>query len=658
MQLERHVGLSRSRWFLSARFWGQSAALIRHNCRATTLGRLAKRRKDSDNYDVNGLLQEALEAMALPHGLSPTTSVEQLKRELEAARRENRRFRTLLLSQALEVWAADSQGQHAEIICDDGNAVMPGSLMPLQLRLEHIHQDDLPQLQQVIDRARQTGLPFSIFLRGKRDDGNWRRLHIRGFPLAGETGEIEEWVGTVSDLTVQAEMEAQNLDLTRRLQLALQNAVAQLSERKRMEDMLVCQNSILDSIASGAPLPQTLAQIVLLVENVLRDTIGSIMSVDGEWLSLAAGPNLPPAYSALIQKIQFGPTTGSCGSAASTGKPTIVVDIDTDPLWKDYRQHALANGLKACWSVPIIARTSVAETSGEVKPRVLGTFGLYHRQQTRPSDADLEIVCKAAYLAAIAMERELNSQALRASEERLAMQSAELFHATRISSLGLMAAAISHEINQPLVAISNYSAACSRMLASREPDAHGKLVDCFERMNAAALQAGQIIRRLRSFVRKEQTRQQLHDFHHVIMDAIELMGAELRMRQVKILAILDTSPALVWADEVQLQQVIVNLLTNAADAMSEQSNSTRLITVDSSVDEKTVQCRITDTGPGFSEEVKDWMFEPFKTTKKNGSGIGLSICRNIVQDHGGTIEIDNSSRGGAMVVIRLPLTDR
>lgn len=595
-------------------------------------------------------------------GLSPTTSIDQLRRELQAARRENRRFRTLIMSQAIEVWAADAEGRQAEIVCADAHAEQRediGCPLPLQLRLENVHPEDLSQLQQVIARSLQTGLAFSIFVRGKREDGNWRRLHIRGFPVHAENGEIEEWVGIVSDLTIQAEMEAQNLDLTRRLQLALQNAVAQLSERKRMEDMLVCQNSILDSIASGVPLDRILSQVVLLVENVLRDTIGSIMLVDNEWLQLTAGPNLPEEYARCISRITFGPTTGSCGCAASTGKPAIVYDIETDPLWTHYRTYALGNGLKACWSVPIVARSTRAATGTiDYRPHVLGTFGLYHRHKSRPSEADLEIVCKAADLAAIAIERDLNAKALRASEERLAKQSAELFHSSRISSLGMMAAAISHEINQPLVAISNYSAACSRMLDDSEADNHDHLVECFQRMNAAALQAGQIVRRLRSFVRKEQLRQDRYDFHQTILDAIELMGAELRTREVKIETHLFDEPAMVWADEVQLQQVVVNLLTNAADAMAHLPNSKRLVTIDSVIHEKTVECRITDAGPGFSPEVMDWLFEPFKTTKNHGSGIGLSICRNIVQDHGGTIEIDNSSRGGATVVIRLPLTDR
>ncbi len=596
--------------------------------------------------------------MPRSHGLSPTTSNDELRRALQVAQRENRRFRTLIMSQAIEVWAADPDGKQAEIVCDDGHGVAEGCALPLQLRLEHVHPQDLPQLQEVIGRAQQTGLPFSIFVRGRRDDLNWRRLHIRGFPVHDEQGAIEEWVGVVADLTVQAEMEAQNLDLTRRLQLALQNAVAQLSERKRMEDLLVCQNSILDSIASGVPLDQILTQVVLLVENVLRDTLGSIMVVEGNELVLAAGPSLPPDYADKIQRVEFGPTTGSCGSAASTGKPAIVTDIASDPLWTPFCQVALANGLKACWSVPIVARDAHAEVSDERGPRVLGTFGLYHRQQSRPSEADLEIVSKAAYLAAIAIERDLNHKALRASEARLAKQSAELFHASRISSLGLMAAAISHEINQPLVAISNYSAACERLLDNGEPDSQDRLADCFHRMNSAALQAGQIVRRLRSFVRKERLRKDSHDLHRIIMDAIELIGAELRTRQIQVQTNLPEQPAVVLVDEVQLQQVFVNLLTNAADALVDQPISGRLVCIDSVISDKAVECAIVDSGPGFSVEVVDSIFEPFKTTKPHGSGIGLSICRNIVQDHGGTIEIGNSDRGGAKVVIRLPLTDR
>ena len=259
--------------------------------------------------------------MPRSQGISPTTSNDELRRALRAAQRENRRFRTLIMSQAIEVWAADASGQQAEIVCDDGHSLGEAAATPLQLRLEHVHPDDLPQLHEVIGRAQQSGLPFSIFVRGRRADLDWRRLHIRGFPVFDEDGSIEEWVGIVSDLTVQAEMEAQNLDLTRRLQLALQNAVAQLSERKRMEDMLVCQNAILDSIASGTPLDQILSQIVLLVENVLKDTLGSIMSVDGSYLRLVAGPSLPPEYRQLIHCIECGPTAGSCGSAAATGKP-------------------------------------------------------------------------------------------------------------------------------------------------------------------------------------------------------------------------------------------------------------------------------------------------------------------------------------------------
>ena len=623
------------------------------------VGTLGKALKEMDNDAETIPSHQAEDAMPRSHGLSPTTSNDELRSALLAARRENRRFRTLIMSQAIEVWVADPQGHQTEIVCDDGHSVSGAGTLPLQLRLEHVHPEDLPQLQQVIGRAQQSGLPFSIFVRGRREDGIWRRLHVRGFPVHDEAGNIEEWVGIVSDLTIQAEMEAQNLDLTRRLQLALQNAVAQLSDRKRIEDMLVSQNTILDSIASGAPLDQILSQIVLLVENVLRDTTGSIMSVDGEWLSLSAGPSLPPAYRQLLQRFKFGATSGSCGASASTGKPVIVSDIENDPLWNDFRQWALPHGFKACWSVPIVARSAASLADGTLQqPRVLGTFGLYHRQTIRPSEPDLEVVGKAAYLAAIAMERDLNQKALRASEERLARQSAELFHASRISSLGLMAAAISHEINQPLVAISNYSAACSRLLSGDEPDKSERVDECFKRMNAAALQAGQIVRRLRSFVRKEELRQGKQDFHQTIRDAIELVGAELRTRQIHVRTHLAAEPAYVLADEVQLQQVVVNLLTNAADAMADQPNSARLVTVDSFLEPKAVECRITDSGPGFSPAVLACMFEPFMSTKPNGSGIGLSICRNIVQDHGGTITIDNCSSGGATVAIRLPLTDR
>lgn len=705
-----------------------------------------------------------------------TISYRQLEDELAAARREIKRFRTLVMANAVEVWATDADGQTAEVLCDDGQSPHDPRPAPTALRLEAVHPEDLPQLGEVIATARATGQPFEACVRGLRADGKWHNLHIRGFPVLDDQARIEGWVGIVADLTRQAEIEAQNKELTRRLQSALQTAVAELSERKHIEDILRSQNAILENIAAGQPLRLILTQIVESIERLLVDTKGSVLLLDDhQQLYLVAGPSLPEAYRAATARLPIGPTVGSCGTAAFTARMVVVSDIANDNLWSGFRDVALEHGLRACWSVPILSRTTT-DAPGAA-PRVLGTFAMYRGQPSTPSGSDVQVVAKAAYLAAIAIEREQSSQALRESEfrfrqfaesvddlfwiaeaesqqaiyyspayadvfgrepvdgqslatfsagvhpvdlpqftsklqqifsgepgewqyrivrpsgevrwvfnrwfpiaradgtlwrvagtlkditervqaeERLANQSAELFHASRVSSLGLMAAALSHEINQPLNAISNYAATSSLLLAQDEAcRSHVQLAECFQKLDAAALQAGQIVRRLRSFVRKDASRQTNHDFHKILADAMELTGAELRWRQVRLECELCADNVIVLGDAIQLQQVIINLLTNAADAMTDQRPETRKISIRTRVRDRLLECAIADNGPGFSQDVKARLFEPFLTTKAQGSGIGLSICRNILQDHGGTIAVAENAEPGAVIFICLPLT--
>ncbi len=593
--------------------------------------------------------------MSLNVGGETTESAVELRRQLARIRRENRRFRTLIMGRALEVWVADAHGQTAEVICDDGQAVQTGDALPLALRLEHVHPDDLPRLGQTIHQARATGEAFEVTVRGKRHEGVWRPLKILGFPIRDAQNQVEEWVGVVSDLTEQEEFASKNLELNHRLQLALQTAVAELTVRKRAEAMLRTQNDVLEAISAGRPLIEILQRIIESVESLFANTIASVHLLDdSRHLNFVVGPRLPESYSAPITRFEIGPEVGSCGAAAATGKTVIVSDIAEHPNWVHYRKLALSHGLQACWSVPILAQDRHGGYCAQ--PRVLGTFALYYQRVAEPTDEELELVTKAAHLAAVAIERDRSERALRQSEERLASQSAALFHASRISSLGLMAAAISHEINQPLNAIANYSATCTRLLHSETDSAAlQKLKDCFAKMNASALLAGDIVRRMRTYVRNDSMRQDPHDFRTIVADALALAHAEMRARQVRIEYHHSGGEAPVVGDAVQLQQVIINLLTNAADAMSECEPHRRVVKVDSVSLEKVVECVVCDSGPGFSQEIRSRLFEPFLTTKSHGSGIGLNICRNILHDHGGTLAIDNNPRGGAIVQFQLPL---
>ena len=196
-----------------------------------------------------------------------------------------------------------------------------------------------------------------------------------------------------------------------------------ITERKRAAALLARQNSVLEQIASGAPLAAVLEEIVRIVEGQLPGTAGSILVLDraGVRLRLGAAPNLPAPYNAAIDGVAIGPGVGSCGTAAYTRKPVFVNDIATDPLWAGYEHLALGHGLRACWSAPVFAAPR-----GPGPRTVLGTFAVYARVPSSPDPRFGELIERAAHLASIAIESDRAVRDLRESEDRFARFMAHL----------------------------------------------------------------------------------------------------------------------------------------------------------------------------------------------------------------------------------------
>ncbi len=190
-------------------------------------------------------------------------------------------------------------------------------------------------------------------------------------------------------------------------------SVEDITTQTRARLLREAEQKILEMIAKSAALPEILEALTLLVEDFAPPAIASILEVDADGLRVrhGAAPHLPESYVKAIDGTRIGPKAGSCGTAAYTKKPAIVTDIETDPLWEDYRQVARAAGLRACWSTPIFARDG----------RVLGTFALYYREPRAPNDADRELIARATDVAGIAIERgqlEIQLRALSAHVER------------------------------------------------------------------------------------------------------------------------------------------------------------------------------------------------------------------------------------------------
>ena len=242
--------------------------------------------------------------------------------------------------------------------------------------------------------------------------------------------------------------------------------------------------------------------------------------------------------------------------------------------------------------------------------------------------------------------RDLTDQQL--TEDRLKELQSEVTHMSRFTALGEMASTLAHEINQPLTAISNYLKGSRRLLERMEGENVDMLRDAVSKAADQALRAGQIIRRLREFVARGESERRIESLPKLIEDASTLALVGAREHGIAVTFRLDPGADLVLADRIQIQQVLVNLMRNAIDVMSEGGEIRRLDIATVAGPDDQVEVTVADTGSGLAPEVARQLFQPFVTTKRKGMGLGLSICRTIVEAHGGKIWVESPADGGTI----------
>ncbi|HEU0201525.1 MAG TPA: PAS domain S-box protein [Burkholderiaceae bacterium] len=240
------------------------------------------------------------------------------------------------------------------------------------------------------------------------------------------------------------------------------------------------------------------------------------------------------------------------------------------------------------------------------------------------------------------------------AEEQARQHLQQLAHVTRLSSMGEMASAIAHELNQPLAAIVTFNQACTRLLRSGQASVD-EITATMERVAAEADRASQIIKHLRSFVRKDEAQLIPVQLSYLVQEVLRLVQPEARQSAVEIHTELADDLPPVQADNIQIQQVLLNLIRNAVDAINGADVRRREVRIATrAAGDGMVEVCIEDSGPGFDEETAARLFEPFFTTKSHGMGIGLSISRSIVEAHRGRIYAGRAVEGGASFRIVLP----
>ena len=521
------------------------------------------------------------------------------------------------------------------------------------------------------------------------------------------------------------------------------------------------QHQVLEMIATDAPLAQVLTLLVHLIEDQCDGMACSVLllDTDGVRLRLGAAPSLPDEFIARIDGQPVGPRVGSCGTVMQAGRPVVVTDIASDPQWDVLGEVAVASGLRACWSTPILS----------THKKVLGSFAMYCDTPRGPSREELRLIEIAADLAGAAIDHHRSEAALRQSEERnrailraipdlmfvlsrdgvfidyhaqnledllvppeaflgksmhevlppwlaeayqraferalatneperveysletrqerrfyeacivrcdgdrllsivrdisdrkraeldAAAQRHELAHLNRVLILAEQSGALAHELSQPLTAVLT-NAQAARRLIDQTPLDLDELRAALDDVIKNDKRAGAVIHRLRELLKKSNTVLQPLDLNEVAREVLDLTHSDLLLRRMPITTTLAPAIPAVLGDRIQLQQVILNLVMNACDAMSTIEPADRELTLTTVADDEFVQLAIADRGVGIPDGQLDSVFDPFVTHRAQGLGLGLAISRSIVLAHRGRIQAENNADRGATFRCFLPVAN-
>jgi C4-dicarboxylate-specific signal transduction histidine kinase len=356
---------------------------------------------------------------------------------------------------------------------------------------------------------------------------------------------------------------------------------------------------------------------------------------------------------------------GPPGVAVRTGKPCWINDISTDPSAAGWAAMATDAGYKSCIALPLIIR----DRRGRLID-LRGTLNLYSGAlgQFEASTVDHYASLASCLTHAVAAFRghlaeDLTSgvKSLRASEQRkraeeaLQRAQAELASASRLTMMAQIAASIAHEINQPLTAIVANGSAASRWLAKNPPDLE-EVQASLNRVVREGHRAAEVIESIRAMFKQGPREKDRLDANDLIREVLTFTRPEIQHHRVDVhTELMEKLPALL-ADRIQLQQVMRNLITNALEAMDAVIDRPRMLTIKSTAhDSKRVLITIEDSGTGIEPKDMQRIFDSFFTTKPHGMGMGLAICRSIVESHGGSLSASPSHPHGTVFQLILPI---
>jgi signal transduction histidine kinase len=383
-------------------------------------------------------------------------------------------------------------------------------------------------------------------------------------------------------------------------------------------------------LAQAATLEEVTPKILQTVCELLFWDVGTLWSIDREagvlrcvevWHDESIAV---PQFEAICRQHTFMSGVGLPGRVWSSHEPAYIPDVVHDTNFPR-ASIAAREGLHAAFGFPILLGADV-----------LGVIEFFSHEIRQPDQELLDMMATLGSQIGQFIERKRAEEAFRTAQ-------IELAHVTRVATLGEMTASIAHEINQPLSALVNNAGACLSWLDAENLE---------EARNSVALmmddaqRASEIIIRIRALVKKAPPQKDWLDISQTIREVIGLGQSEVQRNHIALETQLSDDMPLVFADRIQLQQVMLNLMMNAIEAMTQVAGPRELLISSGADDSKGVVVVVRDSGPGLDSKSLERLFEPFYTTKPQGMGMGLAICRSIMQAHGGRLwATENDSRG-------------
>jgi PAS domain S-box-containing protein len=475
----------------------------------------------------------------------------------------------------------------------------------------------------------EAGIPMEFEEVAFQKDGPHTSI-VQKFPLFNSGGEIYAIGGIVTDIT-ERKREEKVLLLLRDEQTAELTAMTRLHEFST------------ELIA--------IDEFPLLLERVLDATIrlqnadfGTIQLYDPvkQALEIVAQRGFRQDFLEYFKSVRDD--GAACGRAMQLRERVIIEDVETDPEYAPHRHIAASAGYRAVQSTPVLSR----------RGEFVGVLSTHFRRPHRPPLRELRFTDLYASCAAEIVERRQLETARRQVEETLQATRAQLARVSRATSMGELAASIAHEVNQPLTAVINNSNACLRLLADHnlEPEV---LSRALSEIVADSTRASAVIARIRAFIKKVSAERNELDVNELIQEVLALTNHEFSEHEVRLERELTNALPPVLGDRVQLQQVLLNLFMNAAEAMAAVTNRPRILRIQSRVDNiGDILIAVRDSGTGLGMDA-DRVFAPFFTTKANGIGMGLTISRSIIEAHGGRLWAEPNSSEGAAFCFTLPV---